>query len=260
MTIDPYKLSKELLNVLFRVNENHTLVSVPASSSVFDEPPTAFPPAAAICHAGIATLPLLWYLPMLSCLGVVVPKIGNPEVAPEVVRTSCFSSLVLAADVESFIPSISGLSLAAEPGYDLMDDACNPAPLPSLLATSNFKLRSSAPKSSSFLSSAAFHPSNAFGTRSLSPCTWFASIRDSASRLEFAALRSEITVSTSRRVASSFSVRSVSADFKYAVSAASWSIRAKAREKDSSIAALSEANCDGVGGDIKGKIYRCANN
>lgn len=56
---------------------------------------------------------------------------------------------------------------------------------------------------------------------------------------------------------SSFSVRSVSADFKCAVSVASWSIRAKARENDSSIAALSEASCGGVGGDIKGNIYRC---
>ena len=65
-----------------------------------------------------------------------------------------------------------------------------------------------------------------------------------------------MTDSTSLRVVSSFSVRSVSADFKCAVSDASWSIRAKARENDSSIAALSEASCEGVGGDINGNIYR----
>lgn len=65
-----------------------------------------------------------------------------------------------------------------------------------------------------------------------------------------------MTDSTSRRVVSSFSVRSASADLIDAVSAASWSIRAKARENDSSIAALSEASCEGVGGDIRGSIYR----
>ena len=55
---------------------------------------------------------------------------------------------------------------------------------------------------------------------------------------------------------SSFSVRSASADLIDAVSAASWSMRAKARENCSSIAALSAASCGGVGGDIKGSIYR----
>lgn len=65
-----------------------------------------------------------------------------------------------------------------------------------------------------------------------------------------------MTDSTSRRVLSSFSVRSTSADLRSAVSVASWSIRVNAREKDSSMAALSAASWEGVGGDINGNMYR----
>ena len=48
-----------------------------------------------------------------------------------------------------------------------------------------------------------------------------------------------MTVSTSFSVVSSFSVRSASEAFRFAVSAASCSMRAKALLKDSSMAALS---------------------
>lgn len=63
--------------------------------------------------------------------------------------------------------------------------------------------------------------------------------RDSFSCRVLAVLRSAITASTSRKVESSFSVRSTSVAFRVAVSAASWSMRVKARVKDSSIEALS---------------------
>lgn len=48
---------------------------------------------------------------------------------------------------------------------------CDDDAIPKRLATRSFKLRSSTPRSSSFLSSAAFQPSSAFGTKSRSPCT-----------------------------------------------------------------------------------------
>lgn len=57
-----------------------------------------------------------------------------------------------------------------------------------------------------------------------------------------------MTVSMSLRVLSRRRVRSVSAVLSSAVSVASWSMRAKAREKEASMEALSEASCGGLGG------------
>ena len=114
-----------------------------------------------------------------------------------------------------------------------------PADLPTRFSSSLFKLCISCDRSSSLASPFAFQPSNALGTRSFNPWTWSAMILLSASRLEFAAFRSATTVSTSFSVVSSFSVRSASEAFRVAVSAANWSIRAKALLNDSSMAALS---------------------
>jgi len=98
----------------------------------------------------------------------------------------------------------------------------------------------------------AFQPSNAFGTKSFSPCTSLARIRLSASRLVFAAFRSPITLSTSLSVVSNFSVRSVSDALISAVSLDDCSIRVKARSKEASMEALSASSCGGVGGAING--------
>ncbi len=75
----------------------------------------------------------------------------------------------------------------------------------------------------------------------------------SASRLVFAALRSETTVFMSFSVVSSFCVRWVSFSLRSAVSVASWSMRAKARLKDASMEALSASSWGGVGGEIRGR-------
>lgn len=55
-------------------------------------------------------------------------------------------------------------------------------------------------------------------------------------------------------VVSSFSARAVSAERMAAVSAESWSIRAKAREKEASMEALSDSSWDGVGGEMMGRM------
>lgn len=64
-------------------------------------------------------------------------------------------------------------------------------------------------------------------------------------------------MSTSLRVVSSFCVRCVSWSLREAVSVVSWSMRAKAREKEASMEALSAVSCGGGGGDIRGRMYCC---
>jgi hypothetical protein len=63
---------------------------------------------------------------------------------------------------------------------------------------------------------------------------------------------SETTDSTSRNAASRRSVRLSSADLRVAVSAESWSRRAKARANSASMEALSCSSWGGVGGETMG--------
>jgi hypothetical protein len=130
------------------------------------------------------------------------------------------------------------------------------APPPSLLPRSVFKLFNSVPSSRKRFSLPSRAPSSAFGMASFSALTSSLIRRVSSSRRRDAVFRSATKVSTSRKVASNFSVRASSAVFNAAVSVESCSIRANARENCSSICCLSCSSCGGVGGAIRGAIYR----
>lgn len=130
------------------------------------------------------------------------------------------------------------------------------APPPSLLPRSVFKLLSSVPSSRRRFSLPSRAPSSAFGMASFSALTSSLMRRVSSSRRREAVFKSATSVSMSRNVTSNFSVRASSAVFKAAVSVETCSIKAKARENCSSIFCLSCSNCGGVGGAIRGEMYR----
>ena len=127
---------------------------------------------------------------------------------------------------------------------------------PSLLPSKTFKLFSSAPSSFNRVSLPSRAPSSALGIASFSDLTSSLIRRVSSSRRREAFFMSETRFSTSLRAPSSRSVRASSADFKVAVSVESCSIRANARLNCSSMCSLSCSNWGGVGGAIKGEMYR----
>jgi hypothetical protein len=102
-----------------------------------------------------------------------------------------------------------------------------------------FKLFNSECNSLSLESVFSFWPSMALGIRSLSPRTSSLIRLDSSSLRLLACFKSPMTVSTSVSALSKRVVRSASDAFKVSVSFASWSRRANAFSKDSSIACLS---------------------
>jgi hypothetical protein len=102
-----------------------------------------------------------------------------------------------------------------------------------------FKLFNSEFNSRNRLSVFSFWPSIALGIRSLSPRTSSVMRWDSSSLLLLEAFNSLMTVSTSVNAVSSRSVRACSDALRASVSFASWSRRANAFSKDSSIACLS---------------------
>lgn len=123
-------------------------------------------------------------------------------------------------------------------------------------ATNVFKLFSSAVSSfnlASLLSSWAF---SAFGINDCSALTSSLIRLLSSSRRLLEVFISCVTCSTSARAESRRSFRDSSDALMVAVSVASWSIKAKARVKDSSMADLSCSSWGGVGGAIKGAMYR----
>ena len=127
---------------------------------------------------------------------------------------------------------------------------------PSLLPSRTLRLLNSTPRSFNLFSLPSLAPCNALGMASFSDLTSSLILRVSSSRRREEYFNSSITLSTSLRAVSRRSVRASSADFKDAVSAESWSTRANARENCSSICALSCSSCGGVGGEIRGEIYR----
>ena len=129
-----------------------------------------------------------------------------------------------------------------------------PPPPPKRLPIKAFRLFSSLPSSRSLFSEPSLWPSSAFGIPSLSPRISSLSLRVSSSLLRVAALSSVTTASTSSSALSNLSVLASSADFSVAVSFDKVSRRAKARVNCSSIAALSDSSCGGVGGEIRGAM------
>lgn len=105
-----------------------------------------------------------------------------------------------------------------------------------------FRLLSSVLSSLSRKSVLSFCPSIALGIRSFSPRTSSLIRLVSSSRRFAPVLSSKMTFSTSASAVSRHSVRASSAPFRVSVSLASWSRRAKAFSKDSSIAALSASS------------------
>lgn len=131
-----------------------------------------------------------------------------------------------------------------------------PPPAPSRLPIRTLKLCSSLLSSFNRFSFPSLAPSRAFGILSFSALTSSLIRRVSSSLRRVEDFSSETTLSTSRRAASSRSVRASSADFSAAVSEASWSMRANARENCSSMLSLSCWSCGGVGGAMRGAMYR----
>lgn len=127
---------------------------------------------------------------------------------------------------------------------------------PSRLPSNTLRLFNSVPSSLSRFSLPSLAPSRAFGMESFSDLTSSLIRRVSSSFRRDEVFRSATTVSTSLKAASKRSVRASSADFKEAVSVESCSINVNARENCSSIFSLSCSNCGGVGGAIKGVMYR----
>ena len=209
------------------------------------------PAAAAICQAGIARRSLLSKprKGVESILKAATPGAG----AGAGLGGSALGVFVVALFDEVKVEGLSfGFSVIF--AYPLPDvGVVTVLDLPTRFSSSLFRLCTSWPSSSNLASPAAFQPSRDFGSRAFRSATWVAVIRLSASRRVFAALRSSITLLTSFRVVSSFSVLAVSDSLMAAVSVVSWSIRAKARLKDSSMEALSASSWGGVGGEIRGR-------
>lgn len=127
---------------------------------------------------------------------------------------------------------------------------------PSRLPSNTLRLLSSEPSSLNRFSLPSLAPSRALGMESFNDLTSSLIRRVSSSFRRDELFRSAITVSTSLRAESKRSVRVSSADFRDAVSVESCSINVNARENCSSIFSLSCSNCGGVGGAMRGVIYR----
>lgn len=211
--------------------------------------------AAAICHAGIALA-----VDPLDGKGLAFPSLrgdctdGCMAAVGEVMGFEAPTgvSVVVAltgAGVSSFSRGSDGELLPPRtfpaPGYPTavlagwFDVGVGVGPVPSLFPINVFRLLNSAPNSFNLLSLPSFAPSRALGICSFRFRTSSLIRRPSSSRRLDAFLSSETTFSTSRRAASSFSVRDSSATLREAVSAESWSRRVKARMNSASMASLS---------------------
>lgn len=210
---------------------------------------------AASCHAGIlAGLPS-WEngLPEFS-------RATGKGVAEGTVAFDVEPVGVCDTDVDPFASDLSAgvleETVACGSGEGVGVGAGGAFPEPSLLVRRTFKLFSSALSSRSRFSLPSLEPSIAFGIPSFRPRTSSLIRLVSSSRLREEDLSSATTSSTSRRAVSSRSVLESSAAFSAAVSVESWSRRVKARLNCSSMLSLSCCSCGGVGGAIKGVMYR----
>lgn len=207
--------------------------------------------AAAICQAGIeADFP--------SCdkgllVGVLV--LGLEVAWLPVAGAGCGSCSAEGA-VEGSSAGRELVGRGVDPGVLPGTGELDPPLLPSRLPSNTLRLFNSVPSSLSRFSLPSLAPSRALGIESFNDLTSSLIRRVSSSFRREEVFKSAITVSTSLRAASKRSVRVSSADFRDAVSVESCSINVNARENCSSIFSLSCSNCGGVGGAMRGVIYR----
>jgi hypothetical protein len=201
--------------------------------------------AAAICHAGIAALPG----------GIPAPK--GLAARPENEAVASVPVALLTDAGFGVTPSVIELLLvgaAVEPepeggalpvGFELKGRPKELVLVDGVVGgfircpISIFKLFSSVFNSRKRVSVVSFWPSMALGINSLRPRTSSVIRCDSSSRLLLEDLSSLMTLSTSVSAVSKRSVRACSDALRASVSFASWSRRANAFSKDSSIACLS---------------------
>lgn len=130
--------------------------------------------------------------------------------------------------------------------------------LPMRFPTKVRKLLSSVPNSFNRVSVASFCPSIALGIRSRKLRISSAFRLDSSSLFRSASFNEVSTDSSSPRAESRRVVRLSSAAFKAVVSVFNCSRRSNAFSNDLSISVLSCSSCGGVGGLIRGIMYRYA--
>lgn len=200
--------------------------------------------AAAICHAGIADLPD--GIPGLNGLPLRAPCREAVDSVPATVLTEAGLGVVTASEEDGEAPTGAAVpfvvgTVVVVPGARLKEATLEDGVEAGFIRCpiSVFKLFNSLFNSLSRVSVFSFWLSIARGIKSLRVRTSSLMRRDSSSRRRLACFKSPMTVSTSVRALSRRVVRSASEDFSVSVSFDSWSRRAKAFSKDSSIACLS---------------------